>query len=314
VSKSTSWFADGAIARTFRYDGSDSFQIGSATVPLYLFEQHLSRGDTISITYVADPTGVSTFNITSDMGGAPPRIEASVDAFDGGAAMDDVQITFFTPPSNVDDTWYSMERAAVASGTTACGSSSGSYELLRYLLIGGGRAMSAIDPNRLSGTYCYRSAVLSEPSYGYSNPATIANPPRSTSPLSLDARYEASLTGTRDTFDDQDVLKIAFNEPVTCGFDAFTLLRDADGTLAYLQRGQNVECTVNTSPELVGGVSYPALSVATLRLIGSPGITESGTSPGLQVGASVTQSPIADLRGNAWDLAPSPDIVFGDPD
>jgi len=61
-------------------------------------------------------------------------------------------------------------------------------------------------------------------------------------------------------------------------------------------------------------LSYPALSVVTLRLIGSPGITESGTRPGLQVGAWITESPIADLRGHAWDLAASPDIVFGDPD
>jgi len=38
------------------------------------------------------------------------------------------------------------------------------------------------------------------------------------------------------------VLEFAFNEPVTCGSDTFTL-RDADGTLAYLQRGQNAEGT-----------------------------------------------------------------------
>jgi len=314
VSKTARWFADAAIVRSFRYDANDSFQIGSTTAPFYLFEQHLSRGDAVSISYAADPSGVSTFNITTDAGGTPPRIEATVDAFNGGTAMDDVQITYFTPPSNVDSTWYSMERAVVAAGTTTCGSSSGSYDLRRYLLIGGGQAMSAIDPDRPSGTYCYRSAVLGEPSFGYSNPVTVADPPPSTRPLSLDARYQPSAAGVRDTFDDQDVLKIAFNEPVTCGADPFTLLRDADGTLAYLQRDQNVKCTLNTSPESVGGVSYAALSVVTLQLIGSPGITENGTRPGLQVGASVTQSPVADLRGNAWDLAASPDIVLGDPD
>jgi hypothetical protein len=314
VAKAAGWFADAANVRSFRYDPNDSWQIGSATVPFYVFQQHLSRGDTISIGYAADPSGVSTFNITSDAGVLPPRIDATVDGFNGGPAMDDVQITYFTPPSNVDPTWYSMERAVVAAGTTTCGSSSGSYDLLQYLLIGGGQATSAIDPDRPSGTYCYRSAVLGEPSFGYSNPATIADPPRSTRPLSLDARYEASVAGVRDTLDDQDVLKIAFNEPVTCGADPFFLLRDADGTLAYLQRDQNVACTMNTAPESVGGVSYPALSVVTMRLIGSPGVTESGTRPGLQVGASMTQSPVADLRGNAWDLATSPDIVFGDPD
>jgi len=177
VSKSARWFADAAIVRSFRYDANDSFQIGSTTAPFYLFEQHLSRGDAVSISYAADPSGVSTFNITTDAGGTPPRIEATVDAFNGGTAMDDVQITYLTPPSNVDSTWYSMERAVVAAGTTTCGSSSGSYDLRRYLLIGGGQAMSTIDPDRPSGTYCYRSAVLGEPSFGYSNPVTVANPP-----------------------------------------------------------------------------------------------------------------------------------------
>ena len=176
VAKSAGWFADAPVARSFRYDANDAFQIGSATVPLYLFEQHLSRGDTISIRYAADPTGVSTFNITSDMGGAPPRIEASVGAFNGGTAMDDVRVTFFAPQSNVDSTWYSMERVAVAAGTTACGSSSGSYDVLRYLLISGGQSASAIDPDRPSGTYCYRSAVLGEPTFAYSTPVTITAP------------------------------------------------------------------------------------------------------------------------------------------
>ena len=176
VSKSTNWFADAAIARSFRYDTNDSFQIGSATAPFVLFEQHLSRGDTVSVSYAADPNAISTFNITSDAGVAPPRIETSVGAFNGGQAMNDIRVTFFTPPSNVDETWYSMERAAVAAGTTACGSSSGSYDLLRYVLIGGGQSKSAIDPDRPNGTYCYRSSVLGGASFGYSNPATIAAP------------------------------------------------------------------------------------------------------------------------------------------
>ena len=82
----------------------------------------------------------------------------------------------FAPQSNVDSTWYSMERVAVAAGTTACGSSSGSYDVLRYLLISGGQSASAIDPDRPSGTYCYRSAVLGEPTFAYSTPVTITAP------------------------------------------------------------------------------------------------------------------------------------------
>ena len=173
VSKVAGWFADGPIARSFRYDGNDSFQMGSSTVEPSRFVQHLSKGDNVVISYAADPAGVSTFNMTYDAGVAPPGVRAVSGDLNGGGTADDVDVTLFAPPSNVDDTWYSIERAVVAAGTTTCAASSGTYDLLRYLLIAAGQNKSAVDPDRPSGTYCYRSAVLGEQSFGYSNPVTI---------------------------------------------------------------------------------------------------------------------------------------------
>ena len=173
VSHSTDWFADATLARSFRYDANDTFQIGSAPVAMFTFEQHLSRGDTVSMTYVVDPSAVSTFNIANDMGVAPPRVDTAVGAYNGGTTPNDVQVTLSAPPSNVDETWYSVERAPVATGTTTCGSTSGTYDSLRYLLIAGGQSKSYLDADRLSGTYCYRSAVLNESSFAYSAPVRV---------------------------------------------------------------------------------------------------------------------------------------------
>jgi hypothetical protein len=61
--------------------------------------------------------------------------------------------------------------------------------------------------------------------------------------------------------------------------------------------------------------AWPGFTVITLTIAGNPTIVTPGTTPGLQVPATVTSAAgIHDDGGLAWDLGRSVDIVFGDPD
>ena len=92
-------------------------------------------------------------------------------------------------------------------------------------------------------------------------------------------------------------------------------LRDGDGTVAELSRAAlNVDCGRNSSSAVVGDTVWPAFTVITLTVAANPTIVTTGTTPGLQVPATVTSATGIRAEGLAWDLDRSVDIVFGDPD
>ena len=136
-------------------------------------------------------------------------------------------------------------------------------------------------------------------------------------PTSLDARLIRPQSGPADPFRTGDKLKIAFDGPMAlCGDDTVVRLRDADGTIAELSRAAlNIDCGRNRSPEVVGSALWPEFTVITLTVAADPIIVTAGSTPGLQVPATVTSAlGIRDGGGLSWDLARSLDIVFGDPD
>ena len=313
------FFSDGTTK--FSYDRSDSFEWADTTIEYEDFEALLKSGAVIDLRYEASRAEQSTFNVIDSPPYGPPTLTTEIGSYDRGLTKNDVRVDI-TPPASAGQQriGYTLQRARAPSGTTTCALTTGSYE---YFADGGGQNItgSFFDFNVPPGTYCYRAPPSGGVAFGFGAPVTIpASPapdPGAPSPTSLDARAIPSDSGVRGTFDVGDKLKIVFDGPMAlCDDNTVVRLRDADGTVAELSRATlNMDCGRNRSLEAVGDTVWPAFTVITLTIAANPTIVTSGTTPGLQVPATVTSATgIHDEGGLAWDLARSVDILFGDPD
>jgi len=306
---------------TFRYDANDAFQYGGSGITLSQFEQVLSSGDTVFVNYIPSAIGASTFNLTNDVGRGAPFVSAAVDSYDGGTTQNDVRVLIFEPSSNVNGISYVVQRATATGGSVSCTSGSGTYRQIAAITVPtGSDSTTYLDLNRPSGTYCYRvgatNPVTNTVAFGYSSPATIANPPTPVGPpTSLDARVTTNV-GFTTSLDSGDVAKIAFSEVMAAPASGATIrAQDADGTVADLVCGSNAACVLNASSEIVGGVTRAAQTVLTVSLTANPTIITAGTTAGLRIPATVIDSAaVTDLSGNPWNLDGSADIVLGSPD
>ncbi|MGH2473015.1 MAG: hypothetical protein ACRDG6_11550 [Candidatus Limnocylindria bacterium] len=323
VNTTNNFFTNSSGTVTFRYDTNDAYQYGGAGITLSQFEQVLSTGDTVIVNYIPSSSGASTFNLTNDVGRGAPSVSATAGSFDGGSTQNDLQVQIFEPSSNVNGISYSVQRATVAA-TAPCGPSAGTYaQIVTITIPTGSNSTTYVDEDRLSGTYCYRvgatNPVTGTTAFGYSNAVTIANPPTPVdptgAPTSLDARVTTNV-GSSSVLDAGDVVKIAFSEAMSPAAAGATVrARDADGTIGDLICGTNATCTLNTSPETLGGQSRAAQTVLTVRLTANPVIIASGTTATLRIPATVIdRAAITDPSGDPWNLEGSTDIVLGSPD
>jgi hypothetical protein len=312
------FFSDGTTK--FNYDRTDSFEWADSTIEYEDFELLLKSGAIIDVRYELSRAEQSTFNVIDSPPYGPPTLTAEIGSYDRGPTKNDIRIDI-TPPASAGQqrVGYTLQRAQVPSGTTTCAMTSGSYE---YFAQGGQNiAGSFFDLDVPAGTYCYRATPSGASAFGFSTPVTMpASPapaPGTPVPTSLDARVVPSDSGPRTMFDVGDRLQIAFDGPMAvCDDVTVVRLRDADGTVAELSRATlNVDCGRNRSPAAVGDTVWPAFTVITLTIAANPTIVTPGTTPGLQVPATVTSATgIHDEGDLAWDLTRSVDIVFGDPD
>src|SRR5437762_12409466 len=63
-----------AGSSTFSYDAIDTFQYPGAAITFAQFEQTLSHGDSVGISYDTYPARSSTFNVTRDIAREAPSI------------------------------------------------------------------------------------------------------------------------------------------------------------------------------------------------------------------------------------------------
>ena len=318
VSTTNDYFTDAAATATYRYDANDVFQRGGARLSMAQFEQVLSRGDELTVTYYVEDALVSVFNITVDRGRDAPALDAKVDSWDLGPTQNDVGLRITEPPTNTDDAVYSVQRAMVTS--LGCDAGSGAYSEITRIAIGSDADTTLyVDRNLAVGAYCYRAGV-SDPLtgatvYGYSQRAVIANPPAPVvRPRSRDARLTTS-TGSPSLLDPGDVIKIAFDKPMQSPVARQMRVRDADGTIADVRCLQlEQDCTINPGTEVLGGISYPANTVVTITMRTAALSVAPGTTPGLQLNVTVTSGDFVDEAGNGWDVDGSDDVIIGAPD
>jgi hypothetical protein len=313
------YFTDTGATATYRYDVNDTFQRSGVGLGLAQFEQLITRGDIIAVSYQADFVSSSTFNIIDDIGRGAPTADAVVDSWDGGPTQNDVGLRIAEPPTNVDGIAYTIQRSSTM-GAPVCGPGTGAYaELTLSVIPSGTNSTTYVDRNLGVGGYCYRVGAIDPVSgigaFGYSQGVIINNPPLPVAlPRSLDARVTTS-AGSPSLVDAGDVLKIAFSKEMRSPLGAQMRVQDADGTIADIRCLQTEQaCTLNAGPETLGGTAYPANTVITITMRTAALVVVAGASPGLQLNVTATSGSFADIAGNAWDLNGSDDVILGAPD
>jgi hypothetical protein len=318
VSTAEAYFTDASATATYRYDSNDTFRRSGAAMSLAQFEQVISPGDILSVTYQADHANASTFNITLDLGRDAPTVEATVDSWDGGPSQNDVGLQITEPATNADGIAYSIQRASTVG--TGCDPGLGYVEITLSGIANGSNSTIYIDRNVAVGAYCYRvgatDPVTSAIAFGYSQRVVINNPPLPVAqPRAVDARVTAS-AGFLALLDAGDVIKIAFDKAMRSPLGGELRAQDVDGTIADIRCLQSLEqrCTLNAGPETLGGVVYPANTVLTIMMRSDPHLVAAGATTGLQLNVTVESGNFLDIAGNRWDVAASDDVVIGAPD
>ena len=129
-----------------------------------------------------------------------------------------------------------------------------------------------------------------------------------TKPLSQDVRIKTS-AGFAGLLDTGDVFTIAYNEVVATPAAASKIrLTDADGSVYDVICGTNATCVVSVTALTIGSVSYPIGQVITVTMTADPTLVTAGTTAGLAIPSTVTDSAgFKDTAGNTWDIPGSPD-------
>jgi hypothetical protein len=319
VSTARDYFTDSGATATYRYDTNDTFQRSAAAISLALFEQLISPGDTLAVSYQADDTQASTFNITNDLGREAPSVDARVDSWDRGPTQNDVGVRFTEPATNMDDVVYTIQRSSTGPSAN-CDASSGAYAELTQTVIGRGRDSEIYQDRDLAvGAYCYRVGAMNPTTgttaFGYSQRVVINNPPTPVAPpRSLDARVTTS-AGSPAVIDNGDVIKIAFDKAMQTPGGSQMRVQDADGTSADIRcLTYEQACTLNSGPETLGGIVYPASTVLTIAMRTEARGVTAGATAGLQLNVTVTSGDFVDFAGNPWDVNGSEDVTLGAPD
>ncbi len=319
VSTAEHYFTDAGATATYHYDNNDTFQRSGVALSPAQFEQLISRGDTLAVSYQSDPANPSIFNITLDLGRDAPTVDAIVDSWDRGPTQNDVGLRISEPPTNADGIAYSIQRASTFSLGPTCDPGASYAELTLGVIPSGSNSTTYIDRDLAVGAYCYRvgatDPVSGATAFGYSQRVVINNPPLPVAPpRSLDARVTFS-AGSLAVLDAGDVVKIAFDKTMGSPVGGQIRVQDVDGTIADVRCLPTEQaCTLNSAPETLGGVAYPANTVLTITMRTAPPGVAAGANAGLQLNVTVTSGTFTDIAGNTWDVAGSDDIVLGAPD
>ncbi|MEX2292755.1 MAG: S-layer homology domain-containing protein [Acidimicrobiales bacterium] len=306
--------------RTYYLDGNDSYAYQGVAISRAQFDSMLSVGDVGTANYNPDPVGVSIFNITTDAVNAPAKPTVAVVDSDASGTINDARITYTRPTTNSPGVAYSLQRAPVdvgadtdcASGDDTVGAFAAATGATQVAGTGDGVFVFS-DNNVADGCYAYRVRATSPISSATADSAgsdntAIPGPADTTAPSSTYAKRTTDVGLA--AFDAGDVIKIVFNEAMSVPPAGATIrVSDGDLTFADIVDGTNAIFTLNSSAEVVNGVSRGVGTVVTITLTGNPTSVFPGLAAGVQAPATVEdRSGISDLAGNAWDLSTSTDV------
>jgi hypothetical protein len=300
---------------TYYMDANDIYRYQGAPITRAQFNSMLSEGDTGTSSYNPDPAGISTFDITFDVVGAPATPSVTVVAAVNGTKRDDARITYTRPATNSPGVTYALQRAPVNSGPdNVCGS--GGDDGLPSAWTspvptptqapGSGPGVFVFSDNNVpDGCFTYRiraTSPISNATADSGSPAAtkFPAPADTTAPTSTSAAM-TDRTGVDNTFDTGDEVTIVFSEPMAAPVAGDTLqLRDGDFTIADITNGTNATFKLNAA----GTVLTITLDAAPTIVFPLPPIPAT-----LQVPATIqSQTGITDTSGNDWDISGSDDV------
>ncbi|MBB2901011.1 putative cell wall-binding protein [Kineococcus radiotolerans] len=307
-------------ARSFAFDANDVYTVGGASVGLEAFKAALSSGDTIQGSYATDPGGISTFALT-DRNPLTPTA-ATTARGTTNATSNDITVTI-TPNAGAggDFDSFVVQRAVVSGGTDAATDGTvGTYATVGTPTTDADLVAANfqfVDNDVPAGIYRYRVAAVNDGDQGTylevtNNVASIAPSTDTTGPTAVDTRVGTNGAGSALTLNSGATFTVAFNEPVSLPASGATLrLTDADGTVVDHVVGTNLGVARNAAAVTIGGTSYPINSVLTFTVTGAGTVVTAGTGAGLSLPSTISaQSGVADVNGNAWNIAGSADATI----
>jgi putative cell wall-binding protein len=296
------------LNQTYFYDSGDTFKVkGSALAGIGAFEQALSAGDRVTVTYDPNASGTSTFDITNDTVVAPGKAQASVEKLDNTGAANDVRVDVTIPTGNAVGATYALQRAAYP--LPGCNGPLGAFADVASPDINDGEA---IDANVPEGCYAYR-VVAKQVNGATANGAqsdnvTVPGPADTTAPKISDVKATTD-AGAKGVADVGDVHTFTFSENMDTAVDAdgsTYRISDADGTQVDIVCGAaTATCSYTTVPPIISGSADPVFQMTVTIKVPTPVAT--GTIAGLQYPATIlsVSSGWKDASGNALTLAGS---------
>ncbi len=337
-----------AASLRYRYDSNDIFRLSGTQISLGVFKAELTAdvngtGDSVSINYNPDPSGVSEFNICSNAGfAAPNNLVAATGNFDGGSTADDVRLTF-TAPGVSNLTSYLIQRAFISStlgsaNTTNCrlganapqssdstGAPAGStFSTVGAVSVAAGKQGTFTNNSLANGGWCYR-VVVQNPNVGlqsFSNyrPVNIPGTSDASAPRSTSAQRTQS-AGFSGTVDTGDKFTIDFSESMSVAASAIIRVTDSDCGAAHNSGPATCSgANTNSTADIICGSNATCIlqdgpsgtnSELIITMTANPSIVSTGSVGGAQYPVVITDSSgITDLSGNPWNLPGSGDRLI----
>lgn len=230
----------------FEYDANDVFQINGVGTTLENFERLAGTCDQVQVSYNPDPTGVSTFNLVSEVnylapGAASNTPEPTFTAVnaDGGATPNDVRVRFTVPALNNPDAIYEIQRASTAGPDNICGTAdditnpaNATFTTVLSVTQVPGDNVSRVIPNNPDGCYFFRVEVTN-PVTGNDSRSAVAGPvlvpgaPDTGAPRIVQS--SADDQGLPGRLDAGDVISLLFSETVQLANGDSIVIQDGDG-------------------------------------------------------------------------------------
>jgi putative cell wall-binding protein len=293
---------DAGLTRRFHWSDADEFLLGEAPIDRGRFEALLSRGDGVDVDHRIRDDGSSTFVVTDDAVASPGTPTPVATTLDGGPTSDDVRVGFEVPPHNGAGTRYRVFRARTHLGEGGCSSS----------IAETGTTIATVaeapyhDLGVSSTGECFVYRIVTVASEGgvletaFSAPVLVPGPPPesdTTRPRSV--HVELSDAGSAGRLDAGDVVRIAFSEQLAPPSSGAAVTVHSGSAGATITNGSGATFQLTSSDQIVGGATRPAGTVLVVTLTASPASV-------IDLPADITsQTGVADLAGNPWDIAAS---------
>lgn len=260
----------------------------------------LSAGDVLDVDYDPAPAAPSSFDVIRDtVAGTSTPVARAIDSGADGS-VDDVRIAFVPPAHNGAGTVYRIAR--VSTHATSDGRCSMSIAATGTT-VGTTAESPFVDLGVPKGCWIYRTIAASPTGATAVSPfsapvRTPGDPADTTRPRSVHAGVVDDGDGVLGV---GDVIRLAFDETMAAPVAGATLTVTAGGQSVTFTDGKDAGFTLVQVTMTVGGTSRPPRTVIEVRPTTAP-VTA------LPHPTTITaHTGIADVAGNPWDVAQSPD-------